>query len=140
MYISVNSGAGSDIESYYGSNDNICNLSLAAAMKNKRERSISPYSPAYSPIKSVATKRRKLSGDQDSVPSSSRRALHLAASNSEENLSSAAISLSQTNSIGSTDSNTHSMHDLDLYNSLEFRKLYAYMKDYVMEQNHDMRI
>ncbi|KAI8130631.1 putative histone-lysine N-methyltransferase Mes-4 [Lucilia cuprina] len=138
MYISVNTTNNSDIESFYGSNDNINSLSVPAVAKQKRERSISPYSPAYSPIKPVASKRRKLSEEQELVPATTTSSLVV---KTEENSTNTGdLNLSQTNSVASTSSNSNSLNDLEIFSGLEFRKFYAVMKDFVMEQNHNEKL
>lgn len=138
MYISVNSGTGSDIESFYGSNDNINSLSVTAAIKLKRERSISPYSPAYSPIKSVASKRRKVSGDQEHAEATSSK--DLVEAKTEEHPTNTELNLSQTYSMASNISNSNSLNDLDIFDGLEFRKFNAIMKDFVMDQHHNEKL
>ncbi|TMW41095.1 hypothetical protein DOY81_013825, partial [Sarcophaga bullata] len=132
MYITINSATLSDMESSYGSNDNINFFTIP---KLKRERSNSPYSPAYSPIKSVLAKKRKLSSEElDENPTTSNNA----ASNTSNDQNSNNENNTELNSSQTTAAN--SLSGMEIFCGLEFRKFYAIMKDFVMEQNHNEKL
>ncbi|XP_061397653.1 nuclear receptor binding SET domain protein [Musca vetustissima] len=129
MYIPASKNlTASDAESLYGSHENINNLS-APVTAGKRERSTSPFSPAYSPIKHLSVKKRKLSAD-------------LAVSTDTETISS-----SDTIEISSGDqkmSNNDqqsvarkSLDDFNLFHSKAFQDFYVAMKDFVLQDNTD---
>ena len=132
MYITINSATLSDMESSYGSNDNINFFTIP---KLKRERSNSPYSPAYSPIKSVLPKKRKLSSEElDEKPTTSNSA----ASNTTNDQNSNDSNNTELNSGQITAAN--SLNTMEIFCGLEFRKFYAIMKDFVMEQNDNEKL
>ncbi|XP_013103449.1 nuclear receptor binding SET domain protein isoform X2 [Stomoxys calcitrans] len=121
----------SDGESFYGSQENVNNLSIPTnAMK--RERSTSPFSPAYSPIKNMTAKKRKLSADIVMVTDSE------VISTSDEYTSHRddhAAGSMQTSNSSQIVKARKSLQDLEMFNGIEFQRFYIAMKDYVLEDN-----
>ncbi|XP_005184274.2 nuclear receptor binding SET domain protein [Musca domestica] len=129
MYIpAVKNVTPSDAESLYGSHENINNLSAPSAT-GKRERSTSPFSPAYSPIKHLSVKKRKLSSD-------------IAASSTDAEATNSAVP--ETTSVEQNSSNTNnqiavrkSLDELNLFSGRAFQEFYVAMKDFVLQENTD---
>ncbi|XP_073818956.1 nuclear receptor binding SET domain protein [Musca autumnalis] len=115
----------SDAESFYGSIENIHNLSVPSAA-GKRERSTSPFSPAYSPIKHLSVKKRKLSSDR--VLSTDTE---MANSVSNEN-SNGDEKSSHSNNMNAV---RKSLDDLNIFNGRAFHEFYLIMKDFVLQDN-----
>lgn len=109
----------SDIGSLYGSSDNVNQISAGI----KRERSTSPYSPAYSPIKAFRAKRRKLSQEKEQATASALDSEELNNSNA-----------SQTSSTVMTTSNS------EIFNKVEFRKYFLAMREAHIPHNTNEKL
>lgn len=114
----------SDADSFYGSTENVNNLT-APAENLKRERSVSPFSPAFSPVKSTAIKKRKLSDDLDLLSSSTPQAASHVTNDAELRRQ------SQSSSISS------SLNGLDIFQGMEFETFHAVMREFVLEKNQN---
>lgn len=120
----VKLGSTSDIGSLYDSTDN---LSTKLTFNgSKRDRSISPFSPAYSPVSIKSVKRRKLSANEES----------------HRPMSSNSLTPSQINNTHATEESesslsTSSHQQEEIFNTVEFKKFMKEMKDFVMGQNND---
>ncbi|XP_075152198.1 nuclear receptor binding SET domain protein [Haematobia irritans] len=117
----------SDGESLYGSHENVNNLTVPI----KRERSTSPFSPAYSPIKNMTFKKRKLSRDVAVNNSETIVVSHENISRCEENTSNDMESSNSSHLVKAR----KSLQDMEIFNGLEFQKFYFAMRDYVLEDN-----
>lgn len=142
MYIpNARQVSASDAESLYGSHENVNNMSAPPAA-NKRERSTSPFSPAYSPVKNM--KKRKLSEDTElrkttrgpSPITTDVGTTEASSTHNEQNQ----LSVLDTSSSSQNVSARKSLDDLNIFNGMEFQKLYSAMKDYVMEGNTDEKL
>ncbi|XP_017481698.1 PREDICTED: probable histone-lysine N-methyltransferase Mes-4 [Rhagoletis zephyria] len=102
----------------------------------KRDRSASPYSPAFSPLKSVSSiKRRKLSDASNQGEQVSEK---IAENNSDVIESSKNASTTQTmDGDANTSSSFTSLHAVELSSSDEYRNFYHAMKEFVLEDNKD---
>ncbi|XP_039963004.1 probable histone-lysine N-methyltransferase Mes-4 [Bactrocera tryoni] len=102
----------------------------------KRDRSVSPYSPAYSPLKPVSkTKRRKLS---DAFTQPQQTTENSGGDSNETNESSnnnsgtVQVKENETNTLASF----AALHEMEMGNS-EYRKFYNAMREFVLEDNMD---
>nr|XP_014089798.2 probable histone-lysine N-methyltransferase Mes-4 [Bactrocera oleae] len=104
----------------------------------KRDRSVSPYSPAYSPLKPVSrTKRRKLS-DVSTQPQQTSTQENSSGDNNEtiegsnNNTGTVQVKENETNTFASF----AALHEMEMGNS-EYRKFYNAMREFVLEDNID---
>lgn len=109
----------SDMGSLYGSSDYL----VAHENNNstfKRERSVSPFSPAFSPVKSVQPKKRKLSSnrDEDEIPSTSQQ-----------------IALSQSSS---SECSIPALYEN--FKNAEFKEFLNIMREYIIDNDADAEL
>ncbi|CAD6994051.1 unnamed protein product [Ceratitis capitata] len=102
----------------------------------KRDRSASPYSPAFSPLKTLSNiKRRKLSETNSEQPEATEN-LNFD-KNNEVPESTYNTSVAQTaDKKTSTSSSFAALHEMEL-NNHDFRRFYSAMKEFVLEGNTD---
>ncbi|XP_067618533.1 nuclear receptor binding SET domain protein [Eurosta solidaginis] len=123
-------------------NDTMENLKVKNPLTAvKRDRSASPYSPAYSPLKSLSSiKRRKLTdAEMTQNPQTIQSESTCAVNPEQADASKNASSQSQTNEGGeaNTSNSFTSLHESDLKNNDEYRKFYTAMREFVLEDNKD---
>ncbi|KAH8277415.1 hypothetical protein KR026_010650 [Drosophila bipectinata] len=109
--------------SLYDSTDNLLSRQSTQMAASKRERSESPFSPAFSPVKSkneMRAKRRKLSGGIET----------------ETGRSTTAVSTLQARGTSSEKTSP----DASLYENPEFGQLFDVIKEYVMVHRNEEKV